>query len=355
MKKVLIIGAQGYLGSHLADYLQKRGYSCTGVDTGFFKNGVLYEPHPVKILNKDVRSLENNDLKGFDIVLMLAGISNDPFGNLKAEAIYDPTRDYAIKIARFCKQQGIRYVFPSSCSVYGIGQGYLDENSDINPQTPYSINKIQIEQELLKISDENFSPVALRLATVFGISPRMRFDIVINMMCGLALTENKIILNSNGEAWRPHLHIEDVCEAFRCTIDWDYQEGELMVLNVGRNDNNWKIIDIAKTIQSQLSGCKLEFLDQTVNSIEDDLIRDKKIQDGVDKRTYQVNFDKISKTLPGFEAKWDVKQGIKNLLDNLKQWNVDKGKFKQRDFYRLQQLEFLHQSKQISDDLFWTT
>ncbi|MBU1196075.1 MAG: SDR family oxidoreductase [Proteobacteria bacterium] len=354
MKKILIIGAQGYLGSRLSDYLLKRGYLCTGLDTGFFKNGVLFEPHPIEIIKKDARTIEPKDLKGFDIVLMLAGISNDPFGNLKADVIYDPTFDYAIKIARFCKQQGIRYIFPSSCSVYGIGQGQLDENSEVNPQTHYSINKVQIEQALIKISDKNFSPIALRLATVFGISPRMRFDIVINMLCGLALTENKIILNSNGEAWRPHLHIEDVCEAFRCCIDWDYQDGALMVLNVGRNDNNWKIIDIAKIIQKQISGCELEFLHETNSNLKNDLVKDRKIQDGVDTRTYQVSFDKINEILPGFEAKWHVEQGIIDLLDNLKHWNVNDAKFKQRDFYRLQQLEFLHQTKQISDDLFWT-
>lgn len=353
MKKVLVVGSQGYLGSRLTDYLQERGYSCTGVDLGFFKNGVLYEPQPVRMLNKEARTLEIEDLQGYDILLQLAGISNDPFGNLTAEVIYDPTRDYALKIAKFCKQAGVRYIFPSSCSVYGIGQGVSDEDSATNPQTPYSINKVQIEQDLVSISDQSFSPIALRLATVFGMSPRMRFDIVVNMLCGLAKTQNKIVLNSDGQAWRPHLHIDDVCEAFRCCIEWDYNGGELMVFNVGRNDNNWKIIDVALEIQKHLKGCELQFLQQSSITEQDDLVRDRKIQDGVDKRTYQVTFDKIHNKLPGFKAKWGLEQGIENLLEQLKRWLVNDPKFKQRDFYRLQQIEFLHQTKQIDDNLYW--
>jgi len=353
MKKTLVIGAQGYLGSRLINYLLKRGYSCTGVDTGFFKNGVLYDPMPFKMINKDARAIEAEDLDGHEIVILLAGISNDPFGNLKAEEIYDPTRDYVIKIAKLCKELKIRFIFPSSCSVYGIGHGLSDEESATNPQTPYSVNKIQIEQDLASISDKFFSPIALRLATVFGVSPRMRFDIVINMMCGLAITQNKIVLNSDGQAWRPHLHIDDVCKAFQCCIEWDYNDGQLLILNVGRNDNNRKIIDIAYEIQRQMNGCEIEFLKKFDKNQQDDLVRDRKIQDGVDKRTYQVNFDKIHNTLPGFKADVSIEKGIENFIKKLKFWEVDWVKFKQRDFYRLQQLEYLHQTNQITDDLHW--
>ena len=143
-------------------------------------------------------------------------------------------------------------------------------------------------------------------------------------------------------------HIEDVCEAFKCCIEWDYNGGKLMKLNVGRNDNNWKIIDIARYIQSEIKDCKLEFLNQKGNKTEYELIKDRKIQDGVDKRTYQVNFDRIHQKLPNFQAKWDVKSGIKQLLSELKKWNLDKVKYKQREFYRLQQIEHLLNTHQIS-------
>lgn len=353
MKKILLIGSQGYIGSRLIDYLKVYGYHCTGADIGFFKHGVLYEPKPIPLLNRDARTLEEKDLEGFDVVLQLAGISNDPFGDLEPKKIYDPTRDYAIRIALMCKKLGIRYIFPSSCSVYGIGKGLLDEDGPVNPQTPYSMNKLQIEQELVKLADSSFSPIALRLATVFGSSPRMRFDVVINMLCGMAVSKKKVVLNSDGQAWRPHLFIEDACEAFRRCIDWDYREGKLMILNVGHNDNNWKIFNVAEEIQKQVPGCELEFLGKSSKGNGNDLIKDRKIQDGVDKRTYQVNFDKILRVLPKFEVKWDVKRGIMNLLDLLKYWQLDEIKFKQRDFYRLQHLEHLYKTNQISDHLYW--
>ena len=160
---------------------------------------------------------------------------------------------------------------------------------------------MQIEQGLNEIADASFSPIALRLATVFGSSPRIRFDVVINMLCGMAIAKKKVVLNSDGQAWRPHLYIEDVCEAFRCCIEWDYNEGRLMTLNVGHEDNNCKILDVARIIQSKVKGCEMNFLGQSDVEDIDDLVKDRKIKDGEDKRTYRVSFDRIHKTLPGFK------------------------------------------------------
>ena len=350
-KKILLVGSQGYLGSRLTDYLQDFGYQCAGADVGFFQYGVLYYPNPVTMLNKEARTLTEKDIEGFDVVLLLAGISNDPFGNLTSETIYDPTREYAIRIAKMCKKLGVHYIFPSSCSVYGIGDKLLDEDSTTNPQTPYSLNKVQIEEDLAQLADSSFSPIALRLATVFGASPRIRFDLVINMLCGMAVSQKKVILNSDGQAWRPHLHIDDVCEAFRCCIEWGNTGGKLIVLNVGHNDNNWKILDIAKLIQSKVQGCELKLLGQSEEDA-DDLVKDRKIQDGVDKRTYRVSFDRIHKTLPVFETHFDVETGVERLLEELERWRLNETKFKQRDFYRLQQLEHLYNTNQIDERLF---
>jgi len=352
-KKILVIGSQGYLGSRLTDYLQERGYICVGVDVGFFKYGVLYYSKPVKMFEREARTLMERDLKGFDVVVQLAGISNDPFGNLRPEVIYDPTRVYAIKIARMCKKLGIRYIFPSSCSLYGIGEVALDEESPTNPQTPYSLNKLQIEQDLAALADKTFSPIALRLATVFGISPRIRFDVVINMLCGMAVAQKQVVLNSDGQAWRPHLEIQDACEAFRCCIEWNYQDGKLMVLNVGRNDNNWKILDVARLIKSKVKGCELKIFGQSPENDDDGLVKDRKIHDGVDKRTYQVQFERIHQTLPGFQASWDLDRGVDQLLNDLQYYRLNETNFKQREFYRLQQLEHLYKTKQINDSLFW--
>ncbi len=346
-KKLLIIGSQGYLGSKLTDYFQERGYECTGVDVGFFQYGVLYAPHDIRCVRKSAGDVSEQDIKGYDVVLQLAGISNDPFGGLNPTNVYHPSRVYARNIASICKKHGVRYIFPSSCSVYGVGDVELNERGPTNPQTGYSRNKLEVESDLADLADGDFSPIALRLATVFGLSPRPRFDVVINMLCGMAVAEGKIILNSNGEAWRPHVYIEDVCEAFRCCVEWDYSKPELMILNVGRGENNLKIIDVAKLVKSCIPSCEVSFLVGDDQSNESNLIRDRKIHDGVDRRTYRVNFDAIHNVLPGFKAKWTVDAGVAQLLEDLRFFRLDAVKFRQRDFYRLQQLDFLSATKQL--------
>jgi nucleoside-diphosphate-sugar epimerase len=355
VKKILIIGNHGYLGSHLSKYLKNRNFDCKGIDTGFFREGELTKPEAVETKNTDARFVTEVDIDGFDVVILLAGISNDPFGHMTSEQIYDPTRDYALKIAWLCKKLGIKFIYPSSCSVYGaaVDGCLLDEDMATNPQTPYSINKLQVEKGLKELADESFTPIALRFGTVYGMSSRIRFDVVINMLCGLALTTNKVVLNSNGEAWRPHLHIDDACESFRCCIDSDIHSGELIILNVGRNEDNLKIIDIAKIIHLSVDGSELTYLAASNEDDKDSLIEDRKIQDGVDTRTYRVSFDKIRKILPGFECKWTVERGIKQLLKELKDIDLNKDLFNRREFYRLQQIEFLHKENKIDDDLFW--
>ena len=354
-KKILIIGSQGYLGSHLTGYLSNLGYHCKGIDTGFFCNGNLQPINSEDVVKKDARLIVKDDLDGFDALILLAGISNDPFGKLTAEQIYDPSRDYALSIALMCKELGIKFIYPSSCSVYGAAaDGFLTEDSPTNPQTPYSINKLQVEQGLLELSDENFVPIALRFGTVYGISPRIRFDVVINMLCGLALTSKKVTLNSNGQAWRPHLHIDDACESFRCSIDWEPDLNKLVTLNVGLNEDNYQIIDIAKIIHSNVKGSQLNHIDSNQGGLENELIKDRKIQDGVDTRSYKVSFDKILKTLPGFKCNWSVEKGIIDLLGNLRNVNLDKDVFDRREFYRLQQIEYLYKTKQIDNDLLWS-
>jgi nucleoside-diphosphate-sugar epimerase len=352
--KVIIIGSQGYLGSRLSDYLKQNGYHCRLIDTSFFKKGIILPIDSDSTICKDARLIVEDDIDGFDSLILLAGISNDPFGNLSSEKIYNPTRDYALKIASMCKNLGVKFIYPSSCSVYGnINDDFLNEESQTNPLTAYSINKLQVEKGLKKMAGESFSPIALRLGTVFGLSPRIRFDVVINMMCGMAITENRIVLNSDGMAWRPHVHIDDVCESFRCCIDWQYNQGKLIVLNVGRNDANIRIKDIAKIIQSKVDDCELQLLSQSSSDEIDELVKDRKVQDGVDKRTYKVSFDKIYQILDGFESRWSVEEGIEKLILDLQRLGLTKDKFKQRDFYRLQQLEYLYKTNKIDENLNW--
>lgn len=355
MKRVLITGSLGYIGSVLTPYLQENGFECIGYDTGFFRDCTLYNPNETKTIMKDVRKLEESDLNNIDALVHLAGISNDPFGNLKPEKIYDPTREYSLNIAKLCKKKGVKFIFSSSCSIYGIGgEGFVDEESNTNPQTLYSLNKLQVEQDLEQISDKDFSPIALRLATVFGPSPRLRFDLVVNMLVGLAMTTGKIVLNSDGKAWRPHVHIQDVCKAFRKSIDLEYNEGVPLILNVGDTKNNLQIIDVANMIKDQVKGCEIHFLNKDPNLDKDGLIKDRKIQNtGKDTRTYKVLFEKIKKYFDGFNCDFTVENGIADLIKALQDVKLNETQFKSINFYRLQKIEDLYKKNYLTENLFW--
>lgn len=354
MKRILITGSLGYLGSVLTQSLAVNGFDCIGYDTGFFKDSLLYSPSDVHTILRDARDITEADLKNIDVVVHLAGISNDPMGKLDASLIYDPTRIYTFNIAKLCKKLGVRFIFASSCSIYGLGEdAFLTEESPVHPQTGYSLNKLQIEEDLRSISDKDFSPIALRFATVFGHSPRLRFDVVINMLTGMAMANKIIVLNSDGKAWRPNLHIQDVCMAVKCAIEFDYQGGELLVLNVGSDENNLQVIEIAKIIQRAIPGSELKFLTENPELDKEGLIRDRKIKSGGDTRTYKVSFEKINKTLPGFKCEWSVERGVKDMASLFERLSFNMEMFKRRGFYRLQELEYLYENDYLADDLQW--
>ena len=355
MSKVLITGSQGYIGSVLTEYLTRRGYDCIGFDTGFFADSLLYNPPSTTTITRDVRTFTSSDLQGVDAVVHLAGISNDPLGELRADLVYDPTRKYTLEVARLCKEAGVRFIFASSCSIYGIGDGsLLDENSQVNPQTFYSLNKLQIEQDLQSLSDATFSPIALRFATIYGPSPRIRFDVVVNMLVGMAVATNNIVLNSDGQSWRPNLHIEDACQSVHSALQSNYNDGSLLALNVGSDQDNVRILDIAKTIQELVPGCSLSYLSENPELDKEGLIRDRKIKDSADTRTYKVSFDRIHTVFPSFKCNYALRSGISGLVDCLRSLPLTYETFKSRGFYRLQQLEYLHSNQLVDDNLFWT-
>lgn len=354
MKRILITGSLGYFGSVLSNHLAENDYDCIGYDTGFFKNCLLYPPPPTKTVLKDVRDMTEPDLQNIDVLVHLAGISNDPMGNLNAESVYNPTRVYSLKIAKLCKKLGIRFIFASSCSVYGLGDDeLLNESSETHPQTGYSINKLQIEEDLRSISDKTFSAIALRFATIFGLSPRIRFDVVINMLVGMAVADGTIVLNSDGQAWRPNLHILDACEAVRCAIELEYDGQELIVLNVGADEDNLQVIRIAKIIQQSVPNSELKFLYNNPGLDKEGLIHDRKIKGESDTRTYKVSFEKLNKIMPSFKCKWGIEQGIRNIVSTLNDLSFNTEIFKRRGFYRLQHLEYLYEKNYISDELRW--
>ena len=300
------------------------------------------------------RDVSLDDLKGYDSVIHIAGISNDPMGKMNANDVYGPTRIYAIRLARMCKEVGARFIFASSCSVYGIGGSeLLNEESQAIPQTGYSQNKLDIEKDLQDLSDASFSPIALRFATVYGPSPRIRFDVVVNMLAGMAVSQKRIVLNSDGLSWRPNLHIYDLCESIRCCLEWDYQEGRLMVLNVGQEEDNCTVMDLVQKVKKAVPDAEVKFLNQNPALDQQGLIRDRKVE-GSDTRTYRVSFEKIRKILPSFKCKWSLDKGIPHLVKWLQSRELTEKEFLDRKFYRLQQLEKLLENGDLTKELRWT-
>jgi nucleoside-diphosphate-sugar epimerase len=354
MKKILVTGSLGYLGSVMTGYLQDRGYLCVGYDTGFFKDCLLYNQSPTVTVDCDARDIRPQALKGVDAVVHLAGISNDPFGNLDAATVYDPTRRYARRIAELCKAEGVKFIFASSCSIYGIGGADLvDETSPTLPQTPYSLNKLQVEQDLQALAGQNFSPIALRFATAFGLSPRIRFDLVTNMLAGMAFTTGKIVLNSDGTPWRPNVHVLDICKSVKYAIEHDNNDGILLVLNVGDEVNNLQVIDIARKIQARIKGCELKYLKDNPELDKEGLVSDRKVKQGVDTRTYRVSFAKIKQVFPGFQCEWPMDKGVDDLISKFESLPLTEALFKSKNFYRLQKIESLYQGQYLSPELRW--
>jgi nucleoside-diphosphate-sugar epimerase len=339
VKKILVLGSQGYIGTRLSSYLLEYGYSVIGIDLGTFAECLISDNFTQNsTITKDVALMSKREFEGFDVVINLASRSNDPTAGIDSGIYYEPAVKFSGNIARICSDLGIKYIFPSSCSVYGASDGICDETTRTNPITDYSKSKLKIEQELSNLANVDFTPIALRFATVFGYSPRMRFDIVVNMFTGMLLTENKIIMNSNGMSWRPHIYIDDVLEAFRCVIEIENNSGVLEIFNVGNNSNNLTILDTAKMISSLFPSSSIEFLDNNSNN---SIFSDKKIVNERDIRDYQVNFDRIYREIPAYTCKTSLIDGVLNMISLLKQNQLNTERFRNTKFYRMQYLDEL--------------
>ena len=338
--KILVTGSEGYLGSLLAPTLLRDGHDVVGIDTGYFRSGWLYNTHlPVpQTLEKDVRELTLDDLRGFDAVVHMGELSNDPLGDLIGEVTYDVNHKGSVRLAGLAKSAGVqRFVYMSSCSVYGVAEGDdVTEQSPVNPQTAYAICKSLVERDVTPMAGASFVPTFLRNATAFGASPRMRFDIVLNNLSGLAWTTKKIAMTSDGTPWRPLVHALDIAKAIRCVLAAPAEAVRGEVFNVGSNEQNYQVREIAETVGAVFPGCEVTFGEQ-----------------GADNRSYRVNFDKISTQLPGFSCDWDAKKGAEQLHDIFSRIDLDGATFTGRGHTRLKQLEHLLRTQQIDDKLYW--
>src|SRR6266853_2794176 len=247
--KVLVTGHLGYIGSVMVPMLQAAGVHVTGLDNALFADCLFGDaPAAVPELRKDVRDVEAADLEGFDAVIHLAGLSNDPLGNLNPDLTYDINHHASVRLARLAKEVGVRrFLFSSSCSTYGAaGDKILDETADFNPVTPYGRSKVLVEQEVAQLASPEFSPVFLRNATAYGVSPRLRFDLVLNNLMAWALTTGRAFIKSDGTPWRPIVHIEDISRAFLAALEAPRELIHNQAFNVGRSEENYQIRDLAQ-------------------------------------------------------------------------------------------------------------
>lgn len=340
--KILVTGTDGYIGSLLAPYLHKRGHEVVGLDTGFYRSTKLYEdgtPSFTK-LNMDIRAISEADLAGFDAVVHLAELSNDPLGQHNPQLTYAINHCGSVDLAYKAKRVGIsRFVYTSSCSVYGIGgsDGVKTETSVPNPQTVYAECKTLVERDVTALADDTFSPTFLRNATAYGESPHMRFDIVVNNLAGLAWTTQEIRLTSDGSPWRPLVHVLDICEAVACVLAAPRERVHGQILNVGDSNENYQVREVAEIIAGTFPGCRL-----TVGN-----------SDG-DNRSYRVSFDKIREVLPEYRCRWTVPLGAEQLRARFEQIDMTQDVFQDRAFTRLKQLEYLLKSGKVDEMLHWT-
>ena len=339
--KILVTGTEGYLGSLLAPILMQNGHEVIGVDTGFYKVGWLYNGTELtaKTLNKDIRQITTEDLEGVNAIVHMAELSNDPAGQLAPHITYEINHQGSVRLAKMAKAAGVeRFVYMSSCSVYGVAtEDYVTEESAVNPQTDYAKCKTLVERDVKPLADDGFSPTFLRNATAYGASPRMRFDIVLNNLSGLAWTTKEIKMTSDGSPWRPLVHGLDISKAILCALEAPRDIVHNQIFNVGDTAHNYQVKEIAETIAEVFTGCKLSFG-----------------QSDGDNRSYRVSFEKINSKLPGFKCDWNARRGAQQLYDLFTQIDMSAETFSFRGFTRLKQLEYLIRTKQIDSNFFWS-
>ena len=340
--RILITGDKGYIGSVLTKYLSEYDYLISGFDTGFFEKCNLFEVFDDYLsIKKDIRDFESNDLKGVDSIVHLAALSNDPLGELKSGITEEINRDAAIRIAKIAKSNNVkRFIYMSSQSMYGISDSSkeLDEyTSEKNPLTAYAKTKWEAEKKIKELNDNDFTVAMFRPSTVFGVSPRLRCDVVYNNLVACAFTTGKIEILSDGSPWRPVIHVKDLCNAFISGIEAPKELISGQSFNVGIKDGNFTVKDLAQAAQRVVPGSELVFLNQHS-----------------DPRTYKVSFNKILTTLKDyFKPEWNLDRGGNELVNYFKDINFSEHDFRNMKVNRLKKLENLIHEKKINNRLEW--
>jgi nucleoside-diphosphate-sugar epimerase len=338
---ILLTGHRGYIGSVLLPMLMERGHHVTGLDSDLFRactycGEVLTVPEFIM----DIRDLGDAQLEGFDAVIHLAGLSNDPLGDYDPDLTRQINELASIELAKKAKRVGVkRFIFASSCSSYGAGgNSFLDECAPFNPITPYGQSKINVELAVSPLANDQFCPVFLRASTAYGVSPRIRFDLVINNLTAWAYTTGEVYLKSDGSPWRPVVHVEDIARAYIAALEAPDALVHNKAFNVGTSTENYQMSELAEIVSQVVPNSKVRYAPDA----------------GPDSRCYRVDCNHIATTLHGFKPQWTVRRGVEQLYENFCNNGLSQEDFEGQRFKRIAHIKALIESGLLSTDLRWT-
>ena len=338
--RVLVTGHHGYIGSVMVNILRGAGHHVTGWDTDYYADCTFGQPDAhIEGLRKDIRDVHRDDLQGIDAVIHLAALSNDPVGNLKPEWTDEINYRASVSLAQAAKEAGVQcFVFSSSCSIYGAGgQSAQTEDAPLDPLTPYAVSKVRAEEAIARLADQHFSPVFLRNATVYGVSPRLRVDLVLNNLVGWAYLTGKVRIMSDGTPWRPLVHVEDLCRVFAAMLAAPRPRIHNQAFNVGVNGENYQVRDLASIVQRTVPRCVIEYTEEA----------------SADPRNYRVDFSKLACLIPAGTFRWNASRGAQELYAAFQGVGLTLQDFQGYPYTRLKQLQRLISTNRLDETLRW--